>query len=71
MAYELWESTGGNIIAEFRSRDAALEAVRTTLESSRRSNVHNWLLIHEDEEGEITHIAAGTTLIDLARATPA
>lgn len=69
MAYELWESTGGNMIADFPSREQALEAVRITLGSGRKSNVAGWLLLHQDEEGEITHIAAGDALVDLAKAT--
>ena len=71
MAYELWESTSGNMIADFLTKEAALEAVRVTLKSGSNSNVSGWLLLYQDQEGEITHIASAGALLDLARSTAA
>ena len=71
MAYELWEAKGGNIIADFPTREKALEAVRRELLRGSKTDFSTWLLMYEDPEGEITDIASGAALIDLARSAPA
>lgn len=67
MVYELWESTGGNMIAGFPSKKKALEAVRMELLSGSESEIGTWMLLHENEKGETEPIASGQALLDLAQ----
>ena len=69
--YELWESSGANLIAEFPTQEKALRAVRQELDSRGESDLRTWLLTLEDETGETTYIAEGDALVELARSIPA
>ena len=68
MAYELWEAVGGNIIADFLTREEALETVRRELRSGGKTDT--WLLVHEQEDGESVDIAHGDQLTELALTSP-
>jgi hypothetical protein len=69
MAYELWEQHGGNIIADFPSREKALEAVRLELLSNSKADLRTWLLLYEDQDGETVDLAVGAALLEMAMAT--
>jgi hypothetical protein len=64
MAYELWEVQGGNIIADFPTREKALDAVRVELHAGGK--IDSWLLVYERDDGESVHIAGGDSLTQLA-----
>jgi hypothetical protein len=71
VAFELWETSSGNIVDDFETETQALEAVRDALRMHGVSYVSTWLLAYEDEMGETDPIASGLGLIELARRTPA
>lgn len=64
--YELWDTETHNLVAAFDSREAALAAVRRTLDVDGHERAETLLLGSEDAQGENERIAAGRDLIDLA-----
>jgi hypothetical protein len=71
MAYEIWEQQTRNLVDDFPTEDAALEAVREALETFGPQYVATWVLAHENEAGDTQQIAAGPDLATLARSAPA
>ena len=71
MAFEIWEKRTRNLVDDFLTEDAALEAVRGALETFGPQYVATWVLACEDEAGDTRQIAEGSDLIALARSTPA
>lgn len=64
--YELWNTRTGNIVGAFESEDAALEAVRRTVESYGRAYAERLLLGREDHHGRSRRVAAGAELVERA-----
>ena len=71
MAFEIWEKRTRNLVDDFPTENAALEAVRDAVESFGLAYVASWVLACEDEEGETRQIADSVELIELARSAPA
>lgn len=68
--YGLWDTEAGNSLGFYASQDAALIVVRRALNSHGEEAVAALALDREDESGEGGLIAAGDTLIELAREWP-
>ena len=66
--YELWNTRTGNIVGAFVSEDAALEAVRQTIESYGRDYTERLLLGREDRNGRSRRIVTGSELVERALA---
>ena len=71
MAFEIWETSSSNLIGDFQTEKAALQAVRTAVNTHGRQYVMIWVLAYEDDQGDTTLVADGANLIELARAAPA
>ncbi len=66
MAFEIWETDTRNIVDDFDTEEAALEAVRDAVARHGASYVASWFLAYEDPKGDSTLVAAGAALIELA-----
>ena len=71
MAFEIWETSSRNLVGDFQTEEAALQAVRTAVNMHGLQYVMSWALAYEDEQGDTRLVADGAKLIELARATPA
>ena len=67
MAYEIWETSTRNLIADFPSEEKALHAVRKALKKRGAGYVSTWLLAYEDENEATSKLAAGMDLVARAR----
>jgi hypothetical protein len=66
MAYEIWEMQTGNLVASFSHERDALTLVRDAVEAHGEAYVETLALIHEDEAGCSTTVAASYELIERA-----
>ena len=67
MAYELWETTSGNLIDTFATEAEALEEVRATIAEFGRDAVATYSLAHETRRST-KRIAEGNALVERALA---
>lgn len=67
MAYELWSTETSNLLADYDTVDAALDAVGRVLREHGPDYVSTLLLGHEDKRGRSRLIATGDDLIARAR----
>ena len=63
MAYEVWDTQTGNLVASFRLQEEALALVRDAGEAYGL----NLALVQENEAGSTTTVAMADQLLDLAR----
>ena len=66
MAFELWETSTGNIVGAYTTMDAALDVVRRGIALHGRSYVETWALAHENRRGHTKTLAHGAQLADRA-----
>ena len=66
MAFELWDTRTANIIGDFPTEQAALEAIREAIQAHGRAYVESWGLAHEDRRGRTKAIAHGALLAERA-----
>jgi len=71
VTYEIWGTVSRNLIAGFRTKAEALEAVREALRRHGEGYVETWLLAYEDENEDSSTVAAGIALLKLARSAAA
>jgi len=67
MAYEIWETSTRNLVADFPSEEEALDVVRKTLRKHGAGHVSTWLLTYEDENATTSRLAAGMVLVARAQ----
>ena len=66
MAYEIWATAPGNLLATFDTRGEALAAVRAAPCAHGREYVADLALAYENRRGQTRMLAAGDELIRLA-----
>ena len=71
MAYEVWATAPGNLLATFATQAKALEAVRGALERHGRAYGGDLALAYENHRGHTHTIAEGERLVALALAAAA
>jgi hypothetical protein len=67
MAFELWDTSSGNMIRSYATVDEALGLVRTTISARGRRAVSRWALVSIGDDGTLATVAQGAELA--ARAT--
>lgn len=67
MLYELWETTTINLVASYDDRREALAAILDGVARNGPQSIETLALEVEDDEGNITSIAHGRDLAELAR----
>lgn len=67
MVYALWDTRTINLVASFDNRRDALALVLSGIERNGQRDTETLALDLEDEHGEVTPIAHGEALADLAR----
>jgi hypothetical protein len=70
VAFELWETTTGNLMGTYPTEEAALAAVRRAI-TAGRAYVRSLALGYEDGLGGTRAIAEGDALVERARAAKA
>ena len=74
IAYELWETRSGNLIASYASEDLALDVVAKTVARYGEDNASSFALLQADEadeDAEPKTIATGRELVALAQSRAA
>jgi hypothetical protein len=73
MMFQLWDEESANLLGSYSTEDAALSIVRDVVEKHGREAIDAILLIRDDTEEQLTEIASGVALVDLAlaRTSPA
>ena len=66
MNYELWSLSSRNIVADFETEAAALQAVAVIVQQQSRDAALDLLLGVEDDAGRSRPIAQGQDLVDRA-----
>ena len=66
MSYELWSLSPRNIVADFETEAAALQAVAVIVQQQGRDAALDLLLGVEDDAGRSRPIAQGQDLVDRA-----
>ena len=66
MNYELWSLSSRNIVADFETEAAALQAVAVIVQQQGRDAALDLLLGVEDDAGRSRPIAQGQDLVDRA-----
>lgn len=71
--FQLWDEESANLVGSYSTEDAALSIVRDAVEKHGRGAIESILLLREDAGGQLTEIAVGIALVDLAleRTSPA
>jgi hypothetical protein len=71
--FQLWDEESANLVGSYSTEDAALSIVRDAVEKHGREAIDTILLLREDAGEQLTEIAAGVALVDLAlaRTSPA
>ncbi|MCA9832599.1 MAG: hypothetical protein KC435_01500 [Thermomicrobiales bacterium] len=67
MVYALWDTVTINLVASFDNRQDALSLVLSGIERNGPRDTDTLALEAEDENGNITSIAQGKELAELAR----
>jgi hypothetical protein len=67
VAYELWSTAPGNLLATYETQDAALAAVRALVASQGEAAGRELALLFENRRGQSRTIAVGDGLLSLAR----
>jgi hypothetical protein len=67
MAYEVWETTSGNLAGAYTSREKALSAVRAFVARTNEGEAESLALVHVGRRGRHTTIATGRDLVRMAR----
>ena len=67
MTYALWDMRSNNLVASFESRRDALAMVLSGIERNGLQDTDTLCLDVEDDQGEITNIAHGAGLAEMAR----
>ena len=68
MAYEVWETQTGNLVASFSREQDALRLVRDAASMHGESYVRSLALVCEDEAGHTRTVAMADQLLARARA---
>lgn len=68
MAFDLWDIETANLVGDYPTEEAALDAERTSLQGHGAEAVAALALAYEDEAGETYPIATGAALVERARA---
>ncbi len=68
MTFQLWEAESANLVGSYESEDAALAIVRKAIEQHGREAIESLVLVHEETRGELSAVAEGAALADLALA---
>jgi hypothetical protein len=68
VAYEIWETESGNVLGEYNTEAAALEAVRDVVAAHGEAAIETWLLMREDRRGRSRRVESGVALARRARA---
>jgi len=68
--YELWETLSNNVIGAYATEAAALAVVFAQAAGRGKASVDSWTLLSEDENEEVTCIAGGHALLELAEKNP-
>jgi hypothetical protein len=71
MAFELWDTATANLVGDYATEAAALEAVRSMLASGNADRVRTLALAHENRRGATRTLAAGDELAERACAEAA
>ena len=66
MNYELWSLSSRNVVADFETEAAALQAVAVIVQQQGRDTALDLLLGVEDDAGRSQPIAQGQDLVDRA-----
>ena len=66
MAYELWNTDTGNIIATYSTVEEALIDVRGAIENHGAFYITSWALAYENSRGRTKVIAQGVALAQRA-----
>ena len=66
MNYELWSLSSRNVVADFETEAAALQAVAVIVQQQGRDAALDLLLGVEDDDGRSQPIAQGQDLVDRA-----
>ena len=67
MPYMLLDTEDGNAIGTYPTEDAALDVVRSSVESFGYDSTCSLGLVHRSDDGPTTKVADGATLIELAQ----
>lgn len=67
MVYALWDIETNNLVAEYSTKRDALALVLQGIERNGPHDADALALDAEDEQGDVTTIASGQQLADLAR----
>lgn len=67
MLYTLWDIETNNLVAEYEGRREALALVMLSIDRNGSRDADALSLDVEDEHGEVTTIASGAGLAELAR----
>jgi hypothetical protein len=73
MMFQLWEAELANLVGSYETEEAALAIVRKAIENHDRDAIDSLALLHEGMGVQLTTIAEGDALADLAlaRTSPA
>lgn len=66
MIYALWHIDSNNLVGDYRSQEEALRVVRNALELHGRDAIVRLALTVEDQTGDVSPLAHGQALVDLA-----
>ena len=69
MAYEIWSTAPGNLLATYSKKAEALAVVRRAIEEQDEDRGRELALAYENSRGNSRLIAVGEDLIALARAS--
>ena len=67
MAYEIWETQTGNLVASFSREQDALTLVRDAIAAHGEAYARSLALVCEDEAGHTTTLAIADQLLARAR----
>jgi hypothetical protein len=66
-AFELWDTETANLVGDYATEAAALEAVRRMIATGSADRVRSLALAHENRRGATRTIAVGNELLQRAR----
>jgi len=66
VAYELWETQTGNLMAWYDTAEQALRVVSETARRHGPSSVSTFALVRVDDDGEIETVTDGSELLEQA-----
>jgi hypothetical protein len=71
--FQVWDEESANLVGSYATEDAALAIIRAAIDLHGREVVDALLLLREDASGDLTQVAVGARLVELAlaRTSPA